>query len=255
MLTPVLLYCGEFLPPKHLYYKTHNIWLSKEAQSSIIPLRQNTTFNTESSNSNTKMLKNTTKPIVIFIGGFLDSYHQVIFREFVTFTQDSCLQLAKIPFVAKVYSTFSCKKLFTSLLPEILTLGYVPYIIAHSWGASNICKALESCVGNLPNNAIPLLLTLDPVGYWQPSQAIKCVEKWINIYIANKWKHCCNASNICTFIGHAWNECKYANENISINNQHFNNISDKDSTNTRKKPITHASVGRMLQVFNNPPMA
>lgn len=246
MLTPVFLYQGEFLPIKNLTYKAHNLFLNKKTQNSIISLG----CNTESSNNNMTLLKNSSKPIIIFIGGFLDSIHQVVFREFAGFSNGSYSQLSHISFVAKIYSTFSCKKLFSSLLPEILALGYVPYIISHSWGASNICKAISTLNSTLPNNSIPLLLTLDPVSYWRVQMSMQCVDKWINIYIADKWRHCFNASNICTFIGRAWNECKNANINISLDNQHSNNMSDKNTSTTPKKTLHHASVRRMLQCFN-----
>ncbi len=259
MLTPVLLYsgdfhCDEFLQDnvhypalfsgKNTLYHTHNIWLNNEAQKTILPLCQST------KSAHRKAQNNQSKPIIIFVGGFLDSIHQVVFREFASFAIDSYTQFSTISFVAKIYTTFCCKRLFTSLLPEILALGYTPYIIAHSWGASNVCKALENLKGKLPFNSIPMLLTLDPVGYWRPTREIECVEKWVNIYIADKWKYCFNPSNICTFIGHAWNECKYANKNISIKNKHLSNISDKSFITPRKKHINHASVRTMLQCFN-----
>lgn len=247
MLSPLLLYSGDFSLPKYSLYTTHNIYLDKGAQKNIIPLKQNTNIKESYKLSNNPP----TKPVIIFVGGFLDSFHQVVFREFATFSQDSYPQLSNIPFVAKVYSTFSCEKLFTLLLPEILALSYTPYIIAHSWGARNICKALKNIQDTLPNSSIPLLLTLDPVGYWQPTQPIQCIEQWVNIYIADKWRHFFKTSNICTFIGHAWNECKYANKNIAIKNKHLSSMSDKKALNTRKTPINHASIRTMLSVFDN----
>ncbi|MGX3098006.1 hypothetical protein [Helicobacter sp. 23-1046] len=260
MLTPVFLYSGDFhcdeflrddvhcpalLSGKNTLYRTHNMWLNNEVQKTILPLCQST-----KSVQSHKPKNNQSQPIIIFVGGFLDSIHRVVFREFASFTLDSCAQFSSIPFVAKIYTTFYCKRLFVSLLPEILALGYTPYIIAHSWGASNICKALENLKEKLPRNSIPILLTLDPVGYWRPTHEIECVEKWVNIYIADKWKYCFKSSNICTFIGHAWNECKYANKNISIKNKHLSDISDKKFITPRKKPINHASVRTMLSVFN-----
>ncbi|RDU55027.1 hypothetical protein CQA49_04150 [Helicobacter sp. MIT 00-7814] len=182
------------------------------------------------------------KALLIFIGGFMDSMHLVVFRQFAFFAQGDFVRLPN--FCAKMYATFNSKALFSSLLPALVVQGYEPYIFAHSWGSANICKVLhklDSAPNPLPKDSIKLLVTLDPVGYWKLHQKPQSIQHWCNIYIGDKFSHL-KYSNICTYFGHAWNHCSGADSEIMLDNLH--------SKTKSAKIIHHASISTMLQAFN-----
>lgn len=233
MLTPLLVTESIFalpLPPSS-YFKSIDNFLAPTP--SIEPL------------TNPKSLEshNNPKALLIFIGGFMDSKHLVVFREFASFTQNKWSKFAMI--TAKAYATFNSKALFGAWLPILIAQGYELYIIAHSWGAANISKVL-SAFGNsknpLPKNSIKLLVTLDPVGYWHLKQKPTNTQKWINIYIKDKWR-VLKASNLCSYVGHAWNHCSSADKEIVLTNYHSNSMSDRI--------LHHASVASMLEALHN----
>lgn len=183
------------------------------------------------------------KALLIFIGGFMDSMHLVVFKQFAFFTQGDFVHLPN--FCAKMYVTFNSKTLFCSLLPALVAQGYEPYIFAHSWGGANICKVLhrlDSAQNPLPKNSIKLLVTLDPVGYWKLRQKPRNLQHWCNIYIGDKFSHL-KYSNICTYFGHAWNHCNAADSDIMLDNLH--------SKTKNAKILHHASISTMLQAFND----
>ncbi|MGI0406690.1 hypothetical protein ACRE1S_04965 [Helicobacter himalayensis] len=182
------------------------------------------------------------KALLIFIGGFMDSVHLVVFRQFAFFAQGDFAHLPN--FCAKMYATFNSKTLFSSLLPALVAQGYESYIFAHSWGGANICKVLhklDSTPNPLPKDSIKLLVTLDPVGYWKLRQKPRSIQHWCNIYIGDKLSHL-KYSNICTYFGRAWNHCNAANSEIILDNLHSKSKSDKI--------LHHASISTMLQAFN-----
>lgn len=238
LLLPIALWRGDIPAPQASYTQT-NIFFSKAQLCDIVELVDSEfTESTSDSVCPTPDRKN----LIIFIGGLMDSYHRVVFREFASFKQDSYPKLAYIPFAGKIYTTFDHKNLFTSWLPHLIASGYCPYIFAHSWGAANICKLL-SCL-NLAPNSIPLLVTMDPVGYWHLEHKPPSIAQWVNLYIADKW-HYITPPNICTYIGHAWNHCKAADIEIPLKNYHSQYRSDKNT-----KIIAHASIRTMIQTFN-----
>lgn len=170
------------------------------------------------------------KNLIIFIGGFLDSFYRVVFDEYANFTKDT---LFGVNFRAKIYTTFKCKALFSVWLGELVKNDFKLYVIAHSWGAKNICRALEST--HLPKDSICHLLTLDPVGYYKPKMKFQSVKQWTNVYVADKKKYKVKA-NFCTYVGKAWDYCESADENIAIYNENL-------------PLITHAEVSSMLEAF------
>lgn len=247
---PILLWQGD-IPIPDAPYKQTNIFFDSAKSQDIMSISQSYDFLQRESNKCAKAMdlscdeqknSNTHKNLVIFIGGLMDSYHRVVFREFAQFQQESYPKLAHIPFGAKIYTTFNHKNLFTSWLPFLVDSGYHLYIFAHSWGAANICKVISRL--NLTPASIPLLTTMDPVGYWIPRYKPQGIKLWVNLYIADKWQHI-TPPNICTYIGHAWNHSKAADVNISIKNYHSHTKSDKNS-----KIIAHASIRTMMQYFN-----
>ncbi|MCI6218172.1 MAG: hypothetical protein MR629_06565 [Helicobacter sp.] len=236
MLVPLLITEGisELPLPPSSYFKTINKFL--KPLPAIEPLLTN--LKTLESHE-----QNNPKVLLIFIGGFMDSKHLAVFREFASFTQNKCSKFATI--TAKAYATFNSKALFRAWLPILIDQEYELYIISHSWGAANILKVLsafEKSKNPLPKNSIKLLITLDPVGYWRLKQKPTNIQKWINIYIEDKWR-VLKVSNLCSYIGHAWNHCNNADKEIILTNYHSNGISDKI--------LHHASVGSMLKAFNN----
>lgn len=170
------------------------------------------------------------KKLIIFIGGFLDSFYRVVFDEYANFTKDLFFNTV---FKAKIYTTFDCEGLFSVWLGELIQNDYKLYIIAHSWGARNICKALENA--RLSKDSVCYLLTLDPVGYYKAKKKSQSVKQWTNIYVADKKKHITKA-NFCTYVGRAWDYCEGADENIAIYSQNSH-------------IITHADVSYMLEFF------
>ena len=175
--------------------------------------------------SSIKDLSNQTsedKNLIIFIGGFLDSFYRVVFDEYANFTEDLFFG---VNFRAKIYTTFRCKTLFSLWLGKLVENGYKIYIIAHSWGAKNICRALEST--KLPKDSICYLLTLDPVGYYKPKKRFESVKQWTNIYVADKKKYKVR-ENFCTYIGKAWDYCECADNNMAIYNENFSLITHRD---------------------------
>lgn len=224
---PVVIWQGD-IPMPNAPFKQSNVFLSRYRES-ILSMRESPQER-ESTN------------IIVFIGGLMDSYHRVVFREFAQFRQGTYPKLAHIPFGAKIYTTFDHKALFSSWLPLLIDSGYRPYIFAHSWGAANICKVLSRLV--LVPRAIPLLVTMDPVGYWHLAQKPSSVELWVNLYVADKWRHI-TSPNICTYIGHAWNHCASADIEIMLKNHHSHTKSDKNC-----KIIAHASIRTMIESFN-----
>ena len=221
------------IPPPKTAYKQTNIFLRHKDLQSICDCED---FHSQATTSRDY------KHIIIFVGGLMDSYHHVVFREFAQFVNGSYQKLAHIPFCAKIYTTFDSKALFYACLPTLINAGYYPYIFAHSWGAANITKVLATL--HLAPQSIPLLVTMDPVGYWRLKEKPQSIQKWVNIYIADKWQHI-TPPNICTYFGHAWNHCISADREIAVQNYH---ISTKSAKN--QKIITHASIRTMLHYFN-----
>lgn len=180
------------------------------------------------------------KNLIIFIGGFLDSYYRIVFEEYAHFVEDNLFQTT---FGAKIYTTFNCKDLFCAWLPALIESHYKPYIIAHSWGAKNICRALETIC--LPDLSIPYLLTLDPVGYYKPQKSFDCIKQWVNVYVKDKKQYPLR-TNYCTYIGRAWDYTPAAHLNISIDNQ---NLPFLNTSSEEPAIITHVDVNFMLETF------
>lgn len=157
----------------------------------------------------------TQKAIVIFIGGFCDTFMCAVYREFATFQNPYCL---------KIYMSFKSQKLLCSWLPSLHTYGYPLFIIAHSWGANNLYKAL--CRVHTP---VHYLLTLDPVGRIPPCMRPKHIDIWENIYISHKEQYLCR-TNILAIVGGAWNHIRWSDSNIVL-----------------QKPYHHASISPMIE--------
>lgn len=233
LFLPIALWSGDVPPPQAPYTQT-NLFFSNTESSTIIEL-------TPPQSSQSPQPAGD-KNLIVFIGGLMDSHHRVLFREFASFRQGSYPRLAHIPFVGKIYTTFDHRALFASWLPHLIASGYHLYIFAHSWGAANICKLLSRLT--LAPASIPLLVTMDPVGYWRLAHKPQSIGVWVNIYVADKWRHI-TPPNICTYIGRAWNHCRAADTEIVLKNYHSHTKSDKN-----RKIIAHASIRTMMETFN-----
>lgn len=167
------------------------------------------------------ILETDTKELLIFIGGFCDTYYKVVWR---AFCESLFSQRKKEKQYSMLYMSFNCYAFLLDFLPKLSGAGYNISVIAHSWGAKNI---LRCC---LDSNAIYLknLITLDCVGHFKITHRPKHIESWENIYIANHFEHY-NRANIAAIIGGAKQEIIYADINTGI-----------------APPAHHASVPTML---------
>lgn len=167
------------------------------------------------------ILETDTKELLIFIGGFCDTYYKVVWR---AFCERLFSQRKKEKQYSMLYMSFNCYAFLLDFLPKLSGAGYNISVIAHSWGAKNI---LRCC---LDSNAIYLknLITLDCVGHFKITHRPKHIESWENIYITNHFEHY-NRANIAAIIGGAKQEIIYADINTGI-----------------APPAHHASVPTML---------
>ena len=167
------------------------------------------------------ILETDTKELLIFIGGFCDTYYKVVWR---AFCESLFSQRKKEKQYSMLYMSFNCYAFLLDFLPKLSKAGYSISVIAHSWGAKNI---LRCC---LDSNAIYLknLITLDCVGHFKITHRPKHIQSWENIYIVNHFEHY-NRANIAAIIGGAKQEIIYADINTGI-----------------APPAHHASVPTML---------
>ena len=206
LLKPTLIFPKDVFESPHSPYFSYGIRISKEE---VLDLENHLSRNGASSSP---------KAIVMFIGGFCDTIMRVVYREFLNFEEPLCY---------KIYSSFKCKELLSSWLTCLAQKKLPLFIIAHSWGASNLYAALFAKANQ--NLCIEYLLTLDPVGYKTPKVFPPCVKEWENIYVKNKLWYW-HRSNLVALIGHAWNFVPYATHNAFV-----------------QKPSHHASIRSMLQ--------
>lgn len=155
------------------------------------------------------------KAIVIFIGGFWDTIMCAVYREFEVFNTPSCI---------KIYASFDSSTLFSTYLKSLCAYQLPLFVIAHSWGGSNFYKALQHSL----DTPLHYLLTLDPVGYHTPKIRPPYLQKWENVYIADKPSYL-RRTNIIALIGHAWNAIPLSDTNIPL-----------------YKPAHHASISPMI---------
>lgn len=162
-----------------------------------------------------------TKELLIFIGGFCDTYYKVVWR---VFCESLFSQRKKERQYSMLYMSFNCYAFLLDFIPKLSKAGYSISVIAHSWGAKNI---LRCC---LDSNAIYLknLITLDCVGHFNITHRPKHIQSWENIYITNHFEYY-NRANIAAIIGGAKQEIIYADINTGI-----------------PPPAHHASVPTML---------
>lgn len=176
-----------------------------------------------------KMVENIesdSKNILLFIGGFLDSYYRCLFDVFINSLNSVISTNAQIE-MQKMYITFDCFGFLSEFIPNALDLQYRFYIIAHSWGAKNIIRVLLKYDFN-----IELLLSLDCVGHFKITHRPSRIKTWENIYINDYTSHY-NRANIAALIGGVKQEIKFADSNIAL-----------------KAPAHHASVNEMLRLSN-----
>lgn len=202
--TPTLIYPLHHLPKPKSPFIPYGFNISIQEGKEIIA-------HIESSQTNAP------KAIIIFVGGFCDTIMRAVYREFVAFNEPFCL---------KLYISFKCQKLFTLWLPILTNMGLPLFIIAHSWGASNLNKVLQTKIAD--NIHLHYLLTLDPVGYNTPHTRPSGIRLWENIYISHKIQYL-RRDNIITLIGHAWNNIEVSDYNASLS-----------------KPAHHASINQMI---------
>lgn len=196
-----LIYPSSLLPKPPCSFKPYGIRIPKlDLQTNVTP-----------------------KAIVIFVGGFCDTIMRAVFDSFLEFNNPDCI---------KLYASFNSLELFTSWLPQLTALNLPIFVISHSWGANNFYHALKALNNKqaLNNNALELLITLDPVGYKTPNLRPNSIKLWENIYITNKTHYLCR-QNIMALIGHSWNACNFADNNLTLS-----------------KPNHHASIKEMLEI-------
>ncbi|STQ86633.1 hypothetical protein LS73_002880 [Helicobacter muridarum] len=153
--------------------------------------------------------------IIIFIGGFCDTFHHAIFDIFCSFAKypyDISLDNKhNIPLSACVmYITFDCYSFLESFIPKALNYNLKIFIISHSWGAKNI---LRLCLRN--NFKIEILITLDCVGHFNITHRPSNIRFWENIFIGDYFSSY-HRSNIAALIGGAQGSITFADSNISI---------------------------------------
>ncbi|RAX57069.1 hypothetical protein CCZ01_07445 [Helicobacter monodelphidis] len=140
--------------------------------------------------------------LVIFIGGFCDSFSRGIFNAFYLFQHQ---------FFWKFYITFNGRSYFMPLIQECSQTNLPLFVIAHSWGANELLIALQkkqSCL-------IHYLLTLDAVGYRPILHRPTGIQYWENIFVHNHWT-LINRANIAALIGHAKKNIALADCNTPI---------------------------------------
>lgn len=202
LITPTFIYPKHFLPTPSVQYRSYGVCITQDEAKAHIDRLESALANSSP------------KALVIFVGGFCDTIMRAVYREFEAFN---------MPFCLKIYASFKCEFLLREYLPK-LDKNLPIFIIAHSWGASNVYRALSS----IQTPHINYLLTLDAVGYRKPKIPLKNVALWENIYIKNKilYPH---RSNFLAIIGHAWNEVKLSNHNAFLT-----------------PPAHHASINQMI---------
>ena len=164
---------------------------------------------------NSTNLENT-RQIVLFVGGFLDSIHQRMFKNFLDFNSQNAI---------KLYITFNSSFLLFSFLPRIYGLNLPFSIIAHSWGTDNLLQILNA----IESNHIHTLITLDVVGKSPITKRAQGIRFWENLYINDQFTHFYN-SNLVAIIGGIRGAISLADCNIALNHPH-----------------NHASVKAMLE--------
>lgn len=153
--------------------------------------------------------------IVIFIGGFCDSFYHIIFDIFCSFVKysynASVIDEQHIPLsVCAMYITFDCYSFLESFIPSVLDFGLRISVISHSWGAKNI---LRLCLYN--NYKIEHLITLDCVGHFKITHRPSNIRFWENIFISDYFSSY-HRSNIAALVGGAQGSIAFADSNISI---------------------------------------
>lgn len=152
----------------------------------------------------------TDKPLVLFVGGARDFYHNAVLRPL--FAHYSAKNAEQFTFA---YATHTANKGIVTLIKKWHKAGQKIYLIGHSWGASRLMKVLNKEAKNIP---IECLITLDPVSrltlgrnYPHP----KNVKLWANSYIdyANVGL---NIPNIVAIIGGHWLDCPAADYNFAV---------------------------------------
>ncbi|TLD97862.1 hypothetical protein LS71_001575 [Helicobacter jaachi] len=201
---PTLIYPRALLPKPPALFKPYGI---------NIPAQNTESKNIESSLDSIKNYK----AIVIFVGGFCDTIIRAVYREFAHFDEAH---------VIKIYVSFKCTHLFTSSWLSMLNQTQLPlFIIAHSWGASNVHKALQK---NLFAPTLHYLLTLDGVGLIKPKARLLNVQIWENVYIQDKLNNP-RRVNLIALLGRAWDKLNVSDYNASLS-----------------RPFHHASIHQMI---------
>lgn len=200
---PIFVFPPCFLPLTQILQSTQNL---NYIQSHALNAQCLDSVDLDSHLDSLDSMQNLDSPnkvqhIVIFIGGFMDSIHQCVFKNFLSFRAKGAI---------KLYSTYDSTQLWVQLLPRIYPLRYSLTIIAHSWGANNIIKAL--CA--IDSNHIRALITLDPVGR-NAIHRPQGIEFWENLYIQDHLKHL-NRPNISALIGGARKSIPLADSNTAL---------------------------------------
>ncbi|TLD84752.1 hypothetical protein [Helicobacter trogontum] len=166
-----------------------------------------------------------TKDVLIFIGGFCDTYYKVVWRAFSeSLISQKRQYINDTKHFSILYMSFNCYAFLLDFIPNLNKAGYCVSVIAHSWGAKNIVRCcLDSDAVHLEN-----LITLDCVGHFKITHRPQYIKSWENIYIANHFEHY-NRANLAAIIGGAQRKIEYADINTGI-----------------APPAHHASVSTML---------
>jgi pimeloyl-ACP methyl ester carboxylesterase len=170
------------------------------------------------------------KTLVIFVGGALDHYYQMMLAGVYTPYRHLNADQQNI-----YYALHHERKQISKWVKHWQAHEQTVCLIGHSWGCQSVMDAAHKIK---TKNSIEYLITLDPVSRGVINQHRKkpaSVKRWVNIYIDVK-RSPLERSNLIAILGGRWSYRQFADKNICLREQ-FN------------EEVTHAKARLMFMTM------